>query len=199
MVRQSKFKTILAAFLMIFFIAACSTEKSKDKKETKEIEKQEQNVLDIDIDQVRTDLYANAKQFDEMSKDSRAAQQKAYDLAIKYKHFADYFPEDKKSASYLYEAARISAIYLSDLERSLRLNLRIADDYPDDDLAPEALLASAHLLENAFHDYEKAELIYKRFLDRYPDHDLYKEVEIASQNVGKIPDELQKKLDKKHN
>lgn len=180
-----KLRSLILSLAIFSTVIACEEANNKKKAETDpEIEVQLKK-----IDSVVT-------KFKEHELQDRARINVAFQLINLYKNFANDYPEHDKSPVYLYNAAGLSADPLQNYDETVQLYKQLAENYPEHDKAPFALMSAAFLLENIFERYNDARVLYREFMKRYPDHELYNDVKFAYENVGTIPDDLLKKIER---
>lgn len=106
-----------------------------------------------------------------------------------YTKYADDYPQDNKSASYLFKAADVS-INVFHSPKTIELFDRVIQDYPDFEKAPQALFLKAFTYENYLNDMGKARAAYELFLHKYPDHSFANDAQVSLDNLGKSPEEI---------
>lgn len=106
-----------------------------------------------------------------------------------YCKFADGFPEDERSASYLFKAADVS-INVFHSPKTIELFDRVITEYPEFEKAPQALFLKAFTYENYLNDLEEARASYELFLLKYPDHSFANDAQVSLDNLGKSPEEI---------
>lgn len=106
-----------------------------------------------------------------------------------YVKFTDTFPEDEKSAEYLFKAADIS-INVFHSQNTIKLFDRVIKEYPNYEKAPQALFLKAFTYENYLNNMEMAKINYQLFLKKYPDHSFANDAQVSLTNLGKSPEEI---------
>ncbi|NPD46889.1 MULTISPECIES: tol-pal system YbgF family protein [unclassified Lentimicrobium] len=106
-----------------------------------------------------------------------------------YVKFVDTYPEDEKSAEYLFKAADIS-INVFHSQNTVKLFDRVIKEYPYYEKAPQALFLKAFTYENYLNKMDKAKESYKLFLSKYPDHSFANDAQVSLNNLGKSPEEI---------
>ena len=93
-----------------------------------------------------------------------------------YEFYAADYPEDEKSANYLFESAKRYEIDLNDNKNAIRLYKEVYDKYPDYENHAMALFH----IGNAYHsdkDNDNAIKTFKEFMEKYPNHDFADDAE----------------------
>lgn len=121
---------------------------------------------------------------------------KAKEVIRLYVKYADEFPEDTSSASYLFKAGDISS-KINEIHQAIELFGRLIQKYPDHRNAPYALFLQGFIYENQAGDPLKARPYYETFLKTYPDHPIAGDVSFSLENLGKSPEELIREFENK--
>lgn len=173
--KKSKIRFGLVLFILIHFIVGCSvTERDRSVKE---------------IDQLESEIYSETEGTD-LSKANTLVQQ--------YMQFAETYPEDELTPSYLFKSGEV-AMNLGLPQTSVQAFDKILFNYPDFEKAPQCLFLKAFVYENLVGDMSKAEQFYKEFLEKYPEDDFADDAEVSLQYLGKTPEELIQEFEKKAN
>lgn len=106
-----------------------------------------------------------------------------------YVKYTDTYPEDEKSAEYLFKAADIS-INIFHSPNTIKLFDRVIAEYPNYEKAPQAQFLKAFTYENYLGDIESAKANYLVFLEKYPDHSFANDAQVSLNNLGKSPEEI---------
>ena len=106
-----------------------------------------------------------------------------------YVKFVDTYPEEEKSAEYLFKAADIS-INVFHSKNTVKLFDRVIKEYPHYEKAPQALFLKAFTYENYLNEMDKAKENYILFLSKYPDHSFANDAQVSLNNLGKSPEEI---------
>lgn len=156
---------LIALFIQLF--SACQT----DKKEH----------LLSQINEMEKQLFENKKGVIDAKE--------AANIINLYTSFADQYPEDQKSPSFLFKAADVS-INVFHSQKTIALFDRVLNEYPNFDKAPQALFLKAFTYENYLNDMGKARITYELFLSKYPDHSFANDAQVSLNNLGKSPEEI---------
>jgi outer membrane protein assembly factor BamD (BamD/ComL family) len=89
----------------------------------------------------------------------------------KVRAFADKYPNDTLSATYLFRAFGV-ARGLRDYAKAASFTEEIWTEYPSTAVAPEALFMTGFMYDTDAKDMENARKYYQLFLDKYPTHAL---------------------------
>lgn len=112
----------------------------------------------------------------------------ATQLTTYYVDFADKYPSDSLTPSYLIKAAETQANILN-TDYAVQLYQRIIDNYPDFEDVPMCLF----LMGNAYEQncqYDKAKAAYQDFVEKYPDHYMAETARLMISMVGMSPEEM---------
>ena len=164
--KKSKHLFIAVIFILITGAVACT---SPNKK------------LSADIAEKEKTLYGDST----MVPDAVKAKEMV-DLYLKY---ADEFPDETASASYLFKAGDLSS-KLNETQKAIDLFGRMLQKFPNHSSAPYALFLQGFIYENQVGDPMKAKPYYETFLKTYPDHPIASDVSFSLENLGKSPEQL---------
>jgi len=172
---MKKNQSLVAAVLMLFVVAitACS---SPQKKLSDEIEAKEKS------------LYGDSTMVPDAGK--------AKEVITLYVKYADEFPEDTASASYLFKAGDVSS-KINETQQAIEIFGRLIQKYPEHSNAPFALFLQGFIYENQVGDPAKARPYYESFLKKYPDHPIASDVSFSLENLGKTPEQLIQEFESK--
>ena len=123
--------------------------------------------------------------------------EKVGELIDIYVSFADKYPEDPKSADYLYNAANVS-MNLMNSQKAIILFDRVMTEYPDYEKNAECLFMKGFIYDNNLKDYDKAKEIYEEFLERYPDDEFADDARASINNLGKSLEEIIEEFEQKN-
>src|SRR5688572_16926778 len=159
--------------ILIFAVAACSSPQHKLSSKIESLEK-------------------------EMHNDSSMApdEKKAKDAIELYIKYADKFPDDTTSASYLFKAGDLSS-KINETQKAIELFGKVIHKYPNHRNAPYALFLQGFIYENQVGDPLRAKPYYEAFLKTYPDHPIAGDVSFSLENLGKSPEELIREFESK--
>lgn len=159
------------AFLILLFLAACTSPQTKLSGEIKEAEKK---------------LFGDSSLV--------PSPKSARDMIALYSKYADQFPDDTASAAYLFKAGDLSS-KLNETEASIAYFSKLISKYPNSVNAPVALFLQGFIYENQAGNPMKAKPYYEEFLRKYPDHPLTGDVQFSLDHLGKTPEELIKEFE----
>lgn len=102
---------------------------------------------------------------------------KGNELLVLYTQFADAFPDDPMSATYLHRAAQVAG-GMDRIDDMTAYYNRVINNYPDYAKLDECYYEKGIALDNAGRK-EEARKAYQEFLDEYPDHFLAEDIRKA--------------------
>jgi outer membrane protein assembly factor BamD (BamD/ComL family) len=105
-------------------------------------------------------------------------------LVRMYASFAQTFPGDSLSPTYLFKAGEITN-GIRRFDESLSYFKRICDTYPDHKKTPFSWFFRGFIFENMLSDSAGARMCYTTFLQKYPSHPLAHDVSFAVKNLGR--------------
>lgn len=164
---------IVGLLLIVTLFVACNSPQKKQNNEIAEREKQLYNDSSMVPDPV-----------------------KAKEIIGLYIKYADTYPEDTVSASYLFKAGDISS-KVNETHQAIQLFGRMVQKYPNHNNSPYALFLQGFIYENQIGDPLKAKPYYESFLKSYPDHQIAGDVRFSLNNLGKSPEELIREFESK--
>ncbi|MGD9992369.1 MAG: tol-pal system YbgF family protein [Salinivirgaceae bacterium] len=123
--------------------------------------------------------------------------QKGSEIIETYVVFAETFPDDTLSASFLFKAGEIS-MNLQFSEQAIAYFSKVRADYPFFYKAPECLFLKAFVFENQLNNIKEAEIYYKEFIASYPNHPLTDDAVASLEYLGKSPEELVRMFQEKN-
>jgi outer membrane protein assembly factor BamD (BamD/ComL family) len=177
MTRISFSKTVQGVIILLIIASltvTCKTESERDKTVRLIIEKE-------------NELKNNIKKQD----DKKAA----FLLVKDYMDFAEMFPTDSLTPTFLFSAGKVS-MNINDHNLALRNFENLITEHPTYKLSSDALFLEAYIFENFLSDTTKARVIYTRFLRENPKHDFADDAEASLQNLGKTTEELIREFEK---
>jgi len=121
--------------------------------------------------------------------DSAFSTELMQELKTAYLEFGNKYPDDDKSADYLFKAAQRCIALNTANEAVIILNDLMAK-YPKNDICQEALFLLAFTYENSLQDLKQAEEKYKQFIQLYPKNELAEDAKLSLENLGKSPQEI---------
>ncbi|MBL0342614.1 MAG: tetratricopeptide repeat protein [Bacteroidetes bacterium] len=130
-----KFKSLISVFLLAISFNACTSEQKK---------------LSTQIDLLEKSMYADSSMVPDAVK--------AKEIIGLYTAFADKFPADTMSASFLFKAADISS-KINETEQAISLFGKLYKLYPQNKNAPFALFLQGFIYENQVGDAVKAKTL----------------------------------------
>lgn len=119
---------------------------------------------------------------------------KASELAGIYTTYANAFPQDAETPTYLFKAAELQRS-LRDFPKAIDIYDKIYKNYPKYEKTPHSLFLLGFSYENDMKDLDKAKKCYEDFLGKYPKHELADDVEFSLKNLGKSPEEIIKEFE----
>jgi len=117
-----------------------------------------------------------------------------YDLEILYNDFANRFPDDSLSATYLYKAFEQN-LRLNWYDRAIKSAEVLIKKFPNSSKTPEVMFNMAFIYDDKLNDDAKAGEIYNEFLKLYPDHALSADAKYSILFLGLTPEETLKKVE----
>lgn len=154
------FPFVFIAF--VFSVVAC-----QPKNETKELVKDERQIMLDDITNYEKELH----------KDLELDPVKAEEMLVLYLNFCNTYKQDSLTPEYLFRAAEIAMNSGKPLDACAYF-YRIDKQFKDFDKMSAVIYLQAYVYQNMLGDLENAELYYKRFLNEYPEHSRVKEVQM---------------------
>lgn len=172
---MKKYSAILTAIISAMIIISCGAP-SKDKEVTK--------IKELEKNKAATE------------KSGVINVEKSRELITAYKEFADKFPKDTTSASYLFKGAQLS-MNMNNGKGAVELFDRIIKDFPEHSKVPDCIFLKGFVYETQLHDLVKAKQFYEEFLKKYPKNDLADDAQASINNLGKSPEELVREFEAK--
>ncbi|MFN4082295.1 MAG: tetratricopeptide repeat protein [Bacteroidia bacterium] len=117
------------------------------------------------------------------------------ELKENYIAFSKKYPDDERSASYLFKAAQ-RCLALNEPNEAVLLLNDLISTYKQNEILENAMFLLAFTYENSLNQIPQAEAAYKNFLQKFPDGELSEDAKIALQNLGKTPEEILKQSEK---
>ena len=124
---------------------------------------------------------------------SEIAPMKIVKLYVKY---ANEFPEDSLSKSYLFQCAQVNVGLGLAPEAITNLDTLVAR-YPNTDLAPSALQFKAFILDEKMRRFQKAEEVINELIANYPESDIIENAKAYKETLGKSPEQIIKDMEAK--
>jgi outer membrane protein assembly factor BamD (BamD/ComL family) len=172
---MKKYSAILITIISVMIIVSCGgPSKDKEMAKIKELEKKKAA----------------------SEKSGIINREKAAELITAYKAFADKFPKDTVSASYLFKGAQLS-MNINNGKGAIEIFDRIIKDFPEHTKVPDCIFLKGFVYETQLNDLVKAKQSYQEFLKKYPKSDLADDAQASINNLGKSPDELVKEFEAK--
>lgn len=113
-----------------------------------------------------------------------------------YDEYASYFPDEKKSAEYLFKAGELAnSMQLS--QPALSYLSRLMSKYPTYKNAPYALFMQGMIYDDQLKDTANARKIYQQVIAKYPESQLAKDAQASINNLGKSVEDLVREFEKK--
>ena len=158
-------KVILFVCLSIFIFNSCSNNKQNDLKKINDLKKA---------------LYdKTATNFDT---------KKAEELINLYVKFANDYPKDTSSVSFLFEAANLSTNIKP--KYAIELFDKIINEYSDDKRVPDCVFFKAFTYDEKLKDIKKARESYETYLKKYPNYTWAKDIPRLIEMLGKTPEQI---------
>lgn len=170
---MKKERSYLFYFLLLFSITSCTSSQEK---------------LNEQISEKQKELYSDSSMVPD--------ENKAKEMIKLYVDYADKYPEDTISATYLFKAGDLSS-KMNETKQAIDLFERMIKKYPDHNSTPYALFLQGFIYENQVGDPAKAKPYYEAFLKNYPDHPIARDVTFSLENLGKTPEELIREFENK--
>lgn len=156
----------LNSFLLLLFIAGCSSKTDKEYFE----------IANKDI---------NTKNYD------KAIQ--SYENLVKEYPESNLAPESLFKLASLYQSHLINSIPMrQSLEKAAQLYGEVFDKYPESPKASQALFLKGFILANDLNEYDQAKNAYTLFLKKYPNNDLAPSAKEELEHLGMSPDQILK-------
>ncbi len=153
--------------VLVLVLVACSSPKEK---------------MATDIKNTEEELFGDPSNFD-------LTNEKITDMISKYTDYAEQFPDDPRSADYLFSAAKVLRTTGKYVD-AINMWDRIMTEFPDYADFAQCLFLQGFTYENNLSDFDKAGATYKAFLEKYPDHELTDDAEFSLRNLGKPAEEI---------
>lgn len=106
-----------------------------------------------------------------------------------YMSYAEKFPSDTSSPSYLFKAGDIAS-KMNETQSAIDIFQKLKTNYPEHKNAAYALFLQGFISETQEGNPAKAKPYYEEFLKKYPDHPIAPDVAFSLENLGKTPEEL---------
>ncbi len=178
-------KIIFLAVILLPFTACNQTSKSSKKAEATIFKKElKREIKELEVRLIKAE---------DANKDRPAAEQ----LIEKSRIYAQTFPQDSLSASYLFKAADV-ARGIGEYGKAIQFWGDVWRHFKNYDKAPLALFLQGFTFDTNLQDKQRAEKYYADFLKRYPNHPLAAQVKQLLAVVDKPVDELVKEFQKKN-
>ncbi len=115
--------------------------------------------------------------------------EKADKLIAAYVDFANKYPKDSSSASYLYDGANM-CMHINKNDKAIELLDNILNNFSDHK-QPDCIFLKAYIYENNIGDMDKAKKFYEELIEKFPEHKLAKvEAKFSLENLGKSAEEI---------
>jgi tetratricopeptide (TPR) repeat protein len=157
-------KYFVLAVLSFFILSSCSDNKNNDLQKIKDIQK---NLTD------KTGPYSIAK---------------ANELIDLYVKFAESYPKDTNSITFLFDAANLSINIKP--KYAVELFDKIIKEYPDDKRVPDCMFYKAFVYDEKLRDTKRAREGYQSYLKKYPDHTWAKDIPGLLEMLGKTSEQI---------
>ena len=122
----------------------------------------------------------------------------AEEMLEKYQEFAEKYPDDSLSPTYLFKAAFLAAS-LPEYKKQIEIFDQIAAKYPKTDYAPQALALAAKSYSDYLNDNNKAKEYLMRLKNEYPQSpysvNIDLQIEYAGDDQGLFEATMQKKAE----
>ena len=171
------------SLIILFFSALVSCENS-----TKSNLLSSRDSLFIKINENEKALFANAAS-------SPISNAKALETITLYEKFANNFPNDTLSPTYLMKAADVCS-NTNQAAKSVELCRKIVEQYPNFKGVPTAMFLMAFVTENKLNNIARAKELYQQFIQKYPNHPMAEDAKASIENLGLSDDELIAKFQK---
>jgi outer membrane protein assembly factor BamD (BamD/ComL family) len=122
--------------------------------------------------------------------------EKTADLITAYKEFANKFPKDTASGTYLFKGAQLY-MNMSNGKEAIECFDRIVKDFPEHSKVPDCIFLKAFAYETMLHDMVNAKKYYEEFVKKYPKHELADGARLFLDNPGKSPEDIVKGFEAK--
>ncbi|MBK8564750.1 MAG: tetratricopeptide repeat protein [Saprospiraceae bacterium] len=131
----------------------------------------------------------------EIAKDAQPSPEKLVSLQNSLLLYADAFPADSTSVSYLAKAGETARL-LQQHDKALEIFDKISKTYPNTKSAAAAMFMKAFTLDNDLKKFDEAKPAYEAFLKQYPNDEFADDAQFLLKNLGKSPEELIKEFEK---
>jgi hypothetical protein len=153
--------------IIVLFLAFFACQSPKEKL-LKEITKLENSDSAFNLNQISS-LYAN------------------------YALFANKYPDDEHTPSFLFKASQQSAALNKPNEGILFLE-KIINEYPKSKLYESAIFALAFSYENNLSDFVNAKKYYELYLSKFPNSEMAEDAKLSIKNLGKSDEDYLKDI-----
>jgi tetratricopeptide (TPR) repeat protein len=178
-------KIIFLAAILLPVVACNQTPKSSEKAEATVSKKElQREIKELEVRLIKAE---------DANKDRPAAEQ----LIEKSRLYAQTFPKDSLSASYLFKAADV-ARGIGEYGKAILFWGDVWRHFKDYRRAPDALFLQGFTFDTNLQDKQRAKKYYSDFLKRYPNHPLAVQVKQLLAVVDKPVEELVKEFQKKN-
>ncbi len=164
---------LIGLFLIAVILSSCSQSKEKMIKEIAEKEKS---------------LYNNTTGLPDKAKSD--------EIVAMYMKFAEQYPQDSLTPSYIYAAANLQ-MNMSQNEEAIAKLDKIINNYPDYPRLADVFFLKAFIYDNNIKNLNKARQAYTDFLNKFPDSDLADDAKMSLDNLGKTPEQIVKEFEQK--
>lgn len=115
-----------------------------------------------------------------------------------YEKYANDYPEDTISKSYLFQCAQVNVGLGLAPEAIANLDTLVVR-YPNTDIAPSALQFKAFILDEKMRRFQKAEEVINELIVKYPESDIIENAKAYKETLGKSPEQIIKEMEAKIN
>lgn len=121
----------------------------------------------------------------------------AQSLVDQYELYANSFPDDTLSATYLYKSADLY-IGMKNYGAAMKSYEKIIQQYGRFSKMSYCIFLAGFNAENNLHDLKTAKKYYELFLEKYPNAPMADDVRFSLQNLGRSLDDIVKEFEQKN-
>ena len=179
---MKKVEIVLSALMLTLLVISCTDESKpvEEKKDTGELD--------------TTAFLTQIKTLDSIMSAGVPEKKDIKKAIVLYQDYADYFPEDPKAPSYLFQ---VSDFYLNmgKVKKSVNTLTTIIEKYPDYKKIETVLFTRASHVDLDLRDTTLAKKYYEDFLEKYPESEYADDAKTRYENVGLSMEDIIKKFE----
>ncbi len=182
---------ILLLFISSITWLGCAEKTPQEQK--KEIKEDQKEAYIKTINSLEAKIFDN----NDSEKDINEDRKNAHLLLQNYTEYYNRFPNDPKSADFLFKAGNL-ALGLGKPRQAIKLFRTTHDGFPSYNKKVEALNMVAFIYDTKLHQKDEARAYYQFIITNYPDHKLAKDAEAAIRTLEMTDEELIEYFKKKN-